>query len=155
MKSPTTLKDPSRGKLILSPSQEEKYLRAPVNSDVRIPFTHANLHQNTQHSGGFIPLILAALASSVAGGLIERGIAGAGIHKFLWHTGNHAYQLSPSGKGIHLTPWRGDKKHFTNGRGLYLNKGKSTQPASENHLSHLPSQQKKLIKALVREAIHQ
>ena len=152
----SSLDGPTRGKLLLTPSQEKKYADASPG-DIKLPFSYKQLHDNSHHSGGFIPLILAALASSVAGGLIERGIAGAGV-KFLWNVGKNAYHLHPSGKGIHLTPWKGDKKHFTSGRGLYLNPyhhGRGIKAAVESDLSTLPSHQKTLIKALVKEAIHQ
>ena len=71
--------------------------------EVSLPFTHEDLHQNGTVSGGFIPLILAALASSVAGGLIERGIAGAG---FIWKHAHGACHLKTStgGTGLHIVP---------------------------------------------------
>ena len=156
IKSEVNSNEPSRAKFVLSASQDKKYHMAPPGTDVKLPFTYQNLHENSRHSGGFIPLILAALASSVAGGLIERGIAGSGIHKFIWHTGDHSYHLTPSGNGIHLTPWRGNKNNFSNGRGLYLNPYKGhVQPASQMHIKHLPLQSKRMIRELITEAIHE
>ena len=60
-----------------SSSSSSEHSANKPSSEVRIPFTHDDLRRNGTVSGGFIPLILAAIASSVAGGLIERGIAAA------------------------------------------------------------------------------
>ena len=71
-----------------------------------------------KHRGGFLPLIAAALApiiGGVAGGLIEKEIAGSGIHKKRQKkkqkkkrtgTGMFLNPYHKSGKGMYLTPYR-------------------------------------------------
>ena len=73
-----------------------------------------------KHKGGFLPLIAAALApviGGIAGGLIERKIAGKGIYQQKKNAGSGLY-LNPkknSGSGLYLNA----KKN--KGLGLYLN----------------------------------
>ena len=71
------------GEMLLTPSQWKKYQAAANGKKIAIPFQHVHLVQNMKHKGGFLPLIAAALApvqGGVAGGLIERAIAGSGIY---------------------------------------------------------------------------
>ena len=70
-----------------------------------------------KHKGGFLPLIAAALApviGGVAGGLIEREIAGSGIYKKKKKTSSK--KRKSKGSGMYLNPYT--KK---SGRGMYLN----------------------------------
>ena len=79
------------------------------------------------HRGGFLPLLAAALApviGGVAGGLIEKGIAGSGIRDWKskpWWLGgkisgggggggaNHhkLFTVKKHGSGMILNPWKG------------------------------------------------
>ena len=55
-----------------------------------------------KHKGGFLPLLAAALApiiGGVAGGLIEKEIAGSGIYS----------NKKKSGSGMYLNPFMGRK----------------------------------------------
>ena len=74
-------KYPSKGILLLNPSQMIRYQKA--SSDiVPLNFKHSDLKENMKCRGGFLPILAAALApvlGGVAGGLIEREIAGSGI----------------------------------------------------------------------------
>lgn len=127
---------------------------------VTLPFSHADLERNAQVSGGFIPMILAAIASSIAGGLIERGIAGAGISGsgFLWRHGTGACHLKPvEGGGLHITPYRG-KFAPGSGAGLYLapwprGRGLMPKPAGPEDVRKITASHKRILKALVRQAI--
>ena len=88
--------------MLLTPAQWTRYQATPDGKVIHIPFEHKHLVDN--HKGGFLPLIAAALApvlGGVAGGLIEREIAGSGIRK-----------KKKTGKGMYLNPYRG--------KGLYL-----------------------------------
>ena len=117
---------------------------------------------------------LAAIASSVAGGLIERGIAGAGL---IWKHAHGACHLKSgtvtgngeggaAGKkgralGLHIVPYRG-KFAPEAGNGLYLNpwprgRGIFPRPALPGDVRKAlktPSQ-KKILKALLHQAIHE
>ena len=133
-----------------------------------LPFTHEDLRRNGTVSGGFIPLILAAIASSVAGGLIERGIQGAGL---IWKHAHGACHLKSGGEGaagkkgravgLHIVPYRG-KFAPEAGNGLYLNpwprgRGIFPRPALPGDVRKAlktPSQ-KKILKALLHQAIHE
>ena len=72
------------GEMLLTPEQWLKYQKVANGRTVNLPFTHGHLVKNMKHKGGFLPLIAALLApviGGVAGGLIEREIAGKGIYK--------------------------------------------------------------------------
>ena len=104
-----------RGEMLLTPSQWRKYNKARDGQVVSLPFKHEHLMQNMKHKGGFLPLLAAALVpliSGVAGGLIEKGIAGSGIHppKLIWckRLSGHeptAFQIDPAphGAGLYLS----------------------------------------------------
>ena len=129
--------------------------------EIGVHFTHEDLHRNGTVAGGFIPLILAALASSVVGGLIERGIAGAGI---VWKAGGgpkgDAYHLkTSSGNGFHIVPYKGKFAHES-GAGLYLNpwpRGRGILPraARPEDIRTVSPSQKKILRALASRAIHE
>ena len=84
--------------MLLTPAQFKKYHSAKTGKIVSLPFEHKHLVENMKHEGGFLPLLAAALApvlGGVASGLIERGIAGAGIYK------------KKKGTGMYLNPYMG------------------------------------------------
>ena len=101
-----------RHQLLVTPAHVEKYRKASHGSVVSLPFKHEDLRKN--HRGGFLPLLAAALASvigGVAGGLIEKEIAGSGIHQ----SGSRSrggrggvkqlYSMERHGSGMILNPW--------------------------------------------------
>ena len=111
--------------LLVTPAHVEKYRKASHGSIVSLPFRHEDLKKN--HRGGFLPLLAAALApviGGVAGGLIEKGIAGSGIRDWKskpWWLGgkisgggggggaNHhkLFTVKKHGSGMILNPWKG------------------------------------------------
>lgn len=91
--------------LVLEKRHMDKYRKAPHGTKLNLPFKHEELMHNLHHKGGFLPLIAAALApviGGIAGGLIEREIAGSGIHR-----PKQLYTLEKSGRGLRLNPWAG------------------------------------------------
>ena len=89
--------------LLLRGKYAKRYRDAKMGSEVRLPFRHQDLVNNMKHKGGFLPLIAAALApviGGVAGGLIEREIAGSGIHD------PKLYTLQKRGTGLYLNPYK-------------------------------------------------
>ena len=101
------------GEMLLTPQQWLKYQKATNGKTIRIPFEHKHLVENMNHKGGFLPLIAAALApviGGIAGGLIERKIAGSGIGK-----GMYLNPYTKKGKGMYLNPY------YKKGKGMYLN----------------------------------
>ena len=118
-----TAKHPSKGILLLNSKQLKRYQKAPPGS-LSLPFKHSDLKENMRCQGGFLPLLAAALApvlGGVAGGLIEREIAGSGLDhpKVVWCKKTGALEVKPTkdGEGLRLSPW----KHSTpSGFGLYL-----------------------------------
>ena len=68
--------------LLLRNVYAKRYTGTPNGQSVSLPFRHEDLVRNMRHKGGFLPLIAAALApiiGGVAGGLIEKEIAGSGF----------------------------------------------------------------------------
>ena len=117
--------------LLVTPAHVEKYRKASHGSIVSLPFKHEDLKKN--HRGGFLPLLAAALApviGGVAGGLIEKGIAGSGIRdwksKPWWlggkiSTGGSTHKLftvKKHGSGMILNPWHGGSSSRGHG-GIY------------------------------------
>ena len=79
----TSGRSASKGILHLTPAQMEKYDRGHPGSVISLKFSNRHLQENLRHRGGFIPLLAALLApviGGVAGGLIEKEIAGSGLH---------------------------------------------------------------------------
>ena len=109
------------GELLVTPEHLVKYGKASNGSTIGLPFKHEELKENMKHKGGFLPLILAALApiiGGVAGGLIEKEIAGSGLSRFSrtkpwWHGGNvpKLYTVEKRGNGMFLNPWMGPSVH--------------------------------------------
>ena len=118
------------GKLLLTPSHLAKYHKSKVGSILNLPFQHKHLVDNMKHKGGFLPLLAAALGpiiAGVAGGLIEKGIAGSGLfnrqqslHDSISHdlfkSLHHKKKRSKKnivkkkkGTGMYLNPWMGGK----------------------------------------------
>ena len=144
------------------------------NAPTSLSFTPEELRRNGTVSGGFIPMILAAIASSVAGSLIERGIAGAGL---IWKHPHGACHLKSTTtttiadskdkkgrgavQGLHIIPYRG-KFAPESGMGIYLQpyqrgRGIFPRPALPGDVRKAlktPSQ-KKILKALLHQAIHE
>ena len=137
-------------------SAQQKHLDT-VNSDghgdgsssweVSLPFTHEDLHT----------LILAALASSVAGSLIERENWWSGAH--LETRNRHTERVISKHQGVepdstlyhiegnltlrlYLNPW-------PRGRGVY------PRPATCQDLRRISASQKKILKAVARQAIRE
>ena len=104
------------GEMLLSPQQWMKYQALAHGKSMSVPFSHKELEENMKHKGGFLPLIAAALApviGGVAGGLIEREIAGSGI--FLGKKKKNKKKVkSKGGSGMYLNPYK-------RGKGMYLN----------------------------------
>ena len=157
-----------RGEMLLTPSQWRKYNKARDGQVVSLPFKHEHLMQNMKHKGGFLPLLAAALVpliSGVAGGLIEKGIAGSGIHppKLIWckRLSGHeptAFQIDPAphGAGLYLSPWNGKRSNFKSGTGLYLSpyphkigSGLLSKISNELHLPKLKRFASKQIKTIL------
>ena len=99
----------------------KRYHETPNGRTVILPFSHQDLVRNLHHKGGFLPLIAAALApiiGGVAGGLIEREIAGSGFRSSgrpWWHGGKIGqkkkkkptlYSMEKHGEGLYLAPWK-------------------------------------------------
>ena len=166
----------SPGRMALSATQQKRLASedaAASEQPTSLPFTLADLRRNGTVSGGFIPMILAAIASSVAGGLIERGIAGAGL---IWKHAHGACHIKSgaAGKeggaagtkkgralGLHIVPYRG-KFAPEAGNGLYLNpwprgRGVFPRPALPGDVRKALSSpsQKKILRALLRQAVHE
>ena len=118
-----------KGEMLLNPSQLRKYQKAAPGQSIALPFQHKHLLHNMNHKGGFLPLLalLAPILGGVAGGLIEKEIAGSGIHlpKLILSKRKAsrlpvAFQIDPAahdGNGLYLSPW---KQHSNLGTGLYL-----------------------------------
>ena len=117
------------GEMLLTPSQWMKYQAAANGKEIALPFQHEHLVKNMKHKGGFLPLIAAALApilGGVAGGLIEREIAGSGIYNNNNNNNNKKQKQkkrspkkktkSAQGTGMYLNPYY--KK--SGGSGMYL-----------------------------------
>ena len=110
--------------LLLRNPYAKRYHNAKMGQTVVLPFRHADLVKNLHHKGGFLPLIAAALApiiGGVAGGLIEKEIAGSGVSRFSekpwWHGSGLAKTqqlctVEKRGGGLYLNPWKG-------GSGIY------------------------------------
>ena len=108
--------------LLVNDRHRLKLGKASHGSKVNLPFRHDELVHNMRHKGGFLPLIAAALApiiGGIAGGFIEKEIAGSGLGRFSkgkpwWHGGGthtphrpQLYTLQSSGSGLRLNPWVG------------------------------------------------
>jgi len=114
--------------LLLRNPYAKRYHEAKMGHPVRLPFRHKDLVQNLHHKGGFLPLIAAVLApiiGGVAGGLIEKEIAGSGLSRFSgkpwWHGSGVAsrkkkkpelYSIEKHGNGLYLNPWKGGSGVF-------------------------------------------
>lgn len=156
----------TQGEMLVTPSQWKKYTKARVGQTISLPFQHEHLQQNMHHKGGFLPLLAAALIpliSGVAGGLIEKGIAGSGLHppklifgKKKTRSPSTVFQIDPAhGEGLYLSPWKGD---FKSGTGLYLSPyphkagsglHKLESGMFSSHCTQFSSPQKKTLKSLV------
>ena len=107
------------GVLVLNPSQMKRYQKPPPGSTVALPFKHEHLQRNMHGKGGFLPLLAAVLACIIdggAGGLIEKEIAGSGVHlpKVVWSKRSGAFQINPAhnGYGLNLPPWKHIHTHL-------------------------------------------
>ena len=118
-----------RGEMLLTPPQWKRYQKS--TSGVTLPFQHKHLVKNMKHKGGFLPLMAAALApiiGGVAGGLIEREIAGSGIYKKKNNKRSPptkkktkkktAAAAAAAGSGMYLNPYN---MKSVRGSGMYLN----------------------------------
>jgi hypothetical protein len=93
-------------KILLTPAQFKKYYETKNGKVVSLPFRHEHLIENMKHTGGFLPLLAAALApiiGGVAGGLIEKEIAGSGIYQ-------QGCRKKKTGSGMYLNPYMSRKR---------------------------------------------
>ena len=91
-----------RTSMLLTPAQFKKYHSTKAGKIISLPFEHKHLVENMKHRGGFLPLLAAALApiiGGVAGGLIEKEIAGSGLCKCM--------KKKKAGSGMYLNPYMG------------------------------------------------
>ena len=97
--------------MLLTPAQFKKYHSAKTGKIVSLPFQHKHLMENMKHKGGFLPLLAAALApvsGGVAGGWIDKAIAGSGIyHKKRRRKKNKGKIKKKTGAGMYLNPYMG------------------------------------------------
>ena len=96
-----------KSSMLLTPAQFKKYHSAKTGKIVSLPFEHKHLVDNMKHKGGFLPLIAAALApiiGGVAGGLIEKEIAGSGIYE---EDCSCKKKKKKIGSGMYLNPYMG------------------------------------------------
>ena len=132
------------GAWLLSPRQMQK-LAHGNGGPVKLTFSNAQLHQNLHHTGGFLPLLAAAILpiiGSAIGGVVEREIAkGGGLHSpvdggqmpvhdheqllgssshggapLVHHTPSGTVEIIPQGSGLYLNPYMGRRPR---GYGLY------------------------------------
>ncbi len=99
------------GEMLLTPSQWLKYQKEKNGKVMSFPFKHEHLVENMKHKGGFLPLIAAALApiiGGIAGGFIERGIAGKGIYKK--RSPKKKNNKKNAGSGLYLNPYKPRKR---------------------------------------------
>ena len=104
-----------KSSMLLTPAQFKKYHSAKTGKLVSLPFQHKHLVENMKHTGGFLPLIAAILApilGGVAGGLIEKGIAGSGIYhkkcgKYKRKKKDGKQKKRKKGSGMYLNPYMG------------------------------------------------
>ena len=92
-----------KSSMLLTPDQFKKYHSTKDGKIVSLPFQHKHLMENMKHKGGFLPLLAAAIApilGGVAGGLIEKEIAGSGLCKC-------RKKKRKSGSGMYLNPYMG------------------------------------------------
>ena len=102
-----------KSSMLLTPLQHKKYHSVKTGKIASLPFQHKHLVENMKHKGGFLPLLAAALApviGGVAGGLIEKEIAGSGIY----HKKSKRKRKKRSktkGAGMYLNPYM-SRKHI-------------------------------------------
>ena len=92
---------------LLTPAQFKKYHSTKDGKIVSLPFQHKHLMENMKHKGGFLPLLAAALApviGGIAGGLIEKEIAGSGIYT---KKKGRKKKDKTRGSGMYLNPYMG------------------------------------------------
>ena len=164
----TTTSGLLKGEMLMTSPQWKKYQKTPTHASVTLPFLHNHLKQNMRHKGGIIPLIaslLAPILGGVAGGLIEKEIAGSGLHppklifgKKKTRSPSIAFQIEPAhGNGLYLKPWDGG---FKSGTGLYLSPyphkkfGSGLHKLESGHMfsthcTQFSSPQKETLKSLV------
>ena len=95
---------------LLTPAQFKKYHSTKTGKIVSLPFEHKHLVENMKHRGGFLPLLAAAIApilGGVAGGLIEKEIAGSGLRHKKCKKGKKKKKKRKSGSGMYLNPYMG------------------------------------------------
>ena len=100
-----------KSSLLLTREQSKKYHAAKNGSVVSLPFLHKHLRANMKHRGGFLPLLLAAMApvlGGVLGGVAEKAIAGSGIYKKR-KRGGKKRRGKRKGSGMYLNPWMGPR----------------------------------------------
>lgn len=162
---------PSRGKFYLTALQNKQWREAEPESVLKMKFTNENLRE--QPSGGFLPMILGLIGASIASGLVERAVAGGEIEavdiwdskksksaprekgkkkNLIWNRGDSVFHVKPSGRGFHLSPYRG-RGNFTFGSGLYLRPWRrgGAMLAKKEDLKNMSKYDKKLLKSIVKK----
>ena len=120
------------GVWLLSPRQLKR-LSSGNGGPVKVTFSNAQLHQNLNHTGGFLPLLAAAILpiiGSAIGGVVEREIAKGGAlnvdddtgPSVISHSPAGTVQISPQGTGLYLNPYMGKRPR---GYGLWSNSGRT------------------------------
>ena len=100
-----------RTSMLLTPAQFKKYHSTKAGKIISLPFEHKHLVENMKHRGGFLPLLAAALApvlGGVAGGLIEKEIAGSGVYHKKNKRGKkkkRCVKKKKAGSGMYLNPY--------------------------------------------------
>ena len=116
----------NNGQLLVTPAHINRYNKAASGSVVSLPFKHEDLKRN--HQGGFLPLLAAALApviGGVAGGLIEKELAGSGLRNWKGQRpGSYGgkiklYTMEKHGMGMFLNPYLGRPNKGGNVKNLY------------------------------------
>ena len=95
-----------KANMLLTPAQFRNYHSTKTGKIVSLPFEHKHLMENMKHKGGFLPLLAAALApviGGVAGGLIDKAIAGSGIY----NEEEECCCKKKNGSGMYLNPYMG------------------------------------------------
>ena len=115
----------NNGILCLTHQQMLKVQKAPCGTPFQFTFSAAQIKANLQHEGGFLPLLLAALApilGGVVGGIAERAIAGgSGLHDdVLWKRKKRIFRLTSHGDGLFLAPYSSSRIPTRYGSGLFL-----------------------------------
>ena len=128
--------------LELSPNQSARLKKSPASAT--IPFTHAELKRNASVQGGFLPLIIAAIASSIAGPLVEHAIAGAGL---IWKRKDDEHlRVRHRGEGLQLSRF---SEKIPGEPGFYYHGKNGSRPASGNDFAKISQNGRQILHSLL------